>query len=356
MGSYAALPGRRFPMDVDGTDIFVTVPDQGSIHLSTKDIEVVLSPDSKSLLWSGGAKTYNFLTVVFPELRDVYAMFLACQSEGSGVGVSDRSSTKTPWDRLVSIRYEVSRNTIDGVDGDWESFSVVGGVPLVYNSPTYGASWSSDTVGFSSGEKFSGYTGYPSYTSRALDAFRTGSVLESSGGGDGPALLSGAFGIKSLRVRLEVYDGFLSHFYSLSGVVLETFHLYGTAHSTVGIPRVCFWHSTESRELLLSDASLENVRVTETSQFQFRLKNTSTSLRSTAIVAYEDSPSGVGKYRDSLNFSMLGSDFSRRAFVPSLEPGEESSVITCKRTRDSSSALGLHSLRVGLRVSAWEEA
>lgn len=121
-GSYPDAPSWRMPIDRDGTEWYDITPDNVVTQITQANIDKMHDEDDD--LYSPAnafAKRFGKILLLFPELRDLDAVFAAASN-----GVSQD----------LAILMETSVDTTNGVDGTWLSY-VASYTPPRLSKPNY---------------------------------------------------------------------------------------------------------------------------------------------------------------------------------------------------------------------------
>lgn len=112
-GNYPDVPGHRFVMDRDGTQIYRISPTNVISQLTPTQVQGVQDESDSTITPNVGGPTGR-VVVYFPEQRSISGIFA-------------RGSSAVPSTPLYPMPLEYSENTTNGLDGTWTSTSAIGG-------------------------------------------------------------------------------------------------------------------------------------------------------------------------------------------------------------------------------------
>lgn len=275
-GTYPDIPGQRFPLDQDGTRLFLL--DNGLTVATNVDAQLATVADTDTDSWYvhgrdawGAPGRQAWFAVVFPEKRDLTGYFVALTGQDSG-----------------SYELQYSPDSTDGINGTWST--------LV---PNFARHW----------------------TVRPNNRLNiTGTNLP---------------GIQALRFGV----GYPSDGQYAKRVYLEALHLFGNITAGENPDRLRFWRPAEDAEVSPAHFDFGNVVRGRTYTKTFRVKNNSTTLTANAVTLARSSPS-MPEMATGLAFSADGTTWVDSLPIGDLAPGALSPVITLRRVVATDEAVG----------------
>lgn len=379
MSAYPTVAsGYRMPIDADGTRVFRRLETGDLYQLPPEHVALLQTPGYAATLAIPDTLSAipQKLTFVFPEPRDLVSLFIAAGSSGfignnassRGIGTVYDSGTSSAV--FTPVRFEVSTDTTNGLDGSWSLRQALGGNPLgVYGYPVDPANteymWKvipNIVVANGPGESITiscdGGNFSPQY-----NVFNTVATLSRSR----LATLSGGplTGLRGVRIFLESYIDPPSDMTTPNslgkpvgpapgGWLVQTCHLYGNYSASVS-DRLEFWHPTSNVALSASDVDQGDIQIDSSQVISFRLKNRSPSKTAQAISL------GVGlplpdaspTLLPQLEFSPDGVTYSSGIALDSLAPGAISSLLRVRRITPGDAQLSVFSMRISYQVGGW---
>lgn len=289
-GFYPDVPAPKMALDKDGTQWF-GISGAGAVEAvtSTKIANMTgLNNSVTSTTYSytppgGGTGTNSKVAVVFPEPRDIAGLFAAGSNSAGG---QDQ----------MSIRWEYSTNTTNGLDGTWTT------CVSTYTAPQYAIP-----------------AGRSSILTVALSA------------------------VRGLRVF---------NLHSSYNMQVQALHVYGAVSAGAGGDRLAIWHPTLDMPAPGTLFDWGDVPRNTTSTRTFRVKNLSASKTAGAPRAalssiVEASPTVIGQHLLSAD----GSTWLSQLTLADLAPGAISPVLSLRRTTVATAQPGLYMIRVFAEVT-----
>lgn len=372
--------GYRMPIGADGTRVFRRLETGALYEFPPEYVALLQTPGYDMTL--GVPETLSALpqklTFVFPEPRDLVSLFIAAGSVGSagtstyshGVGTVYDPSTSSAV--FTPIRFEVSTDTTNGLDGSWSLRQALGGNPLgvtgyqinpanteymyrfIPNLVVANGPGESITIGTDGGNFNYQYNVFNTIASLSRSRLATLS--------GGPLT-----GLRGVRIFLEAsldppsdmttpnslgkpYGSNLSP----NGWLVQTCHLYGKYSATVS-DRLEFWHPTSNVALSASDVDQGDIQIDSSQVINFRLKNRSPSKTAQDISLGVDLPlpDASPSLLSQLEFSLDGVSYSSGIALDSLAPGAISSLLRVRRTTPGDAQLSAFSMRISYQVGGW---
>lgn len=282
-GNYMNSPSDRLAWDRDGS-ILTFVTAGGAVANQTVTTMRAINGESGIAQSMGMGQR---IAVVFPIPMDCAAVFFATE-------VADSWTLQT------------SKDTTNGLDGAWDSQSLINLNAVREVKPSY-------------------------RTLSMLWALQGGSVSQ---------------GLRGIRITTSGTQA--------SGGV-RALHLYGVPASTATQDRLEFWEPTNAVRVSSTHFDWGNVPRSSSADKSFRIKNKSAALTANQVAVYAEAlttgaPSVVGMHLIS---SDGGVNFGPSVTIASLGPGALSPVLILRRVIPANAQVSVWSARVAADVNVW---
>lgn len=342
---YAIQPGRRFALDLDGTVGLIQYSGGAMQQLSAKAMRNIQSNNNWSVSTvSTGTPvpedpsrfTPTKLWLLFPELRDLYAIYMS-------YGWRQNYSGNFYWGTYSSGYVYSSIDTTTGIDGTWDAVGeFVGSNGYSFNDMTYGASSENVLYGNVLNTSTLPY-------GRAVDNYRRYAV----------PLVGSVSSVRGLRIDLANRGyGYQATDASNSNAdqdyFIQNLHLYGEYSSGALSDSLVFWHPTLDVPLEMADLDMRDAALGTSTRKQFRVKNVSASLTAQNVtvsrfIDVDTVPSLLTQY--SLSADSL--TWTDPVSVGTLAPGAISGVLWVSRVTPMNAQMSANMIGIKAAVGSW---
>lgn len=142
--------------------------------------------------------------------------------------------------------------------------------------------------------------------------------------------------------------------YGIGSQQLRAFHIYGTPSSGQNPDRLEIWNPSLDQKVTGAHFDWGDVPRGSSSDRTFRVKNMSDTLTANGVVLSFDTISDSSpSFGGSHTLSLDGSIFTSSVTIPSLLPGQISSIVTIRKSTPSNAQVSLWSSRLKAQATSW---
>ena len=276
---FTDAPARRMALDVDGTRMFKHDGALTTAEEFTSDLAAIqgATQDAYSQKYeqvedNPGTGTRFYLTLIFPELRDVTHLFAACRQTGTYEQFGDLKNM------------EISTDTTDGIDGTW--------VEVMATIETLRAN----------------RVASPEYRENIIT-------------------VPNSLGVRAVRFGCGASTSYSNMYYAFR---LQTLHLYGGPSAGENPDRLDFWRPVDDQQVGPAHFDFGDIIEGTSDQTTFRIKNRSATLTAQSVTVANDSI-GFPEIDGTIEFSADGTTWATDLAVGDLAPGAISPVLHVRR-------------------------